>query len=81
MVVNHTPKRLAAFQWQTQLASRACGEKALLAGGDLYEDLKQRGGAEEARTAAGVLRPCISALIYLHSKVSIFVLELVHACR
>ncbi|KAA6416482.1 MAG: serine threonine kinase, partial [Trebouxia sp. A1-2] len=38
-------------------------------GGDLYEDLKQRGGRfEEARTAAGVLRPCISALIYLHSK-------------
>ena len=39
-------------------------------GGDLYEDLKQKGGRlEEGRTASGVLRPCIAALIYLHSKV------------
>ena len=81
-VINHTPRTLTAFKWHTQLASRPCCENALLAGGDLYEDLKQRGGRfEEARTAAGVLRPCISALIYLHSKVPIFVIVLMHACR
>ena len=39
-------------------------------GGDLYEDLKQKGGRfEETRTAAHVLRPCITALMYLHSQV------------
>lgn len=39
-------------------------------GGDLYEELKKTGGRfAEARTAADVLRPCISALMYLHSQV------------
>ncbi|KAL3135413.1 hypothetical protein ABBQ32_007595 [Trebouxia sp. C0010 RCD-2024] len=38
-------------------------------GGDLYEELKKTGGRfAEARTAADVLRPCISALMYLHSQ-------------
>ena len=42
----------------------------LTVGGDLYEDLRRRGGKyEEAVTAAGVLKPCIEALMYLHSKV------------
>ena len=43
---------------------------AYAAGGDLYEDLRRRGGKyEEAVTSAGVLKPCIEALMYLHSKV------------
>ena len=41
-------------------------------GGDLYEDLRRRGGKyEEVVTAAGVLKPCIEALMYLHSKVGV----------
>lgn len=48
----------------------------LYAGGDLYEDLRRRGGKyEEVVTAAGVMKPCIEALMYLHSKVSLQILS------
>ncbi|KAK9839488.1 hypothetical protein WJX81_005063 [Elliptochloris bilobata] len=39
------------------------------AGGDLYEALKHSGGQiSERRAVRDVIRPCLSALIYLHSK-------------
>ena len=42
----------------------------MAAGGDLYVDLRRRGGKyEEALTSAGVLKPCLEALMYLNSKV------------
>ena len=41
------------------------------AGGDLYEALKLSGGQiSERRAVRDVLRPCLSALIYLHAKVA-----------
>ncbi len=43
----------------------------LRAGGDLYEALKHSGGqVSERRAVRDVIRPCLSALIYLHAKVA-----------
>ena len=69
MVPKETRRQGTCMSWkQVDAAFEQC---CLHAGGDLYEDLKQTGGRfEEARTAAGVMRPCISALIYLHSQAS-----------
>ena len=82
-VLNHVHKAVAKIAAGTgRLASHACTLEEerfhmfltefsmCYVGGDLYEDLKQKGGRfEETRTAAHVLRPCISALMYLHSRV------------
>ena len=44
----------------------------LRAGGDLYEALKLSGGQiSERRAVRDVIRPCLSALIYLHAKVAL----------
>ena len=41
-----------------------------MAGGDLYKDLKRRGGAfSEEHVARNILGPCLSAARYLHEKV------------
>ena len=60
----HLLDMCCGFSYLAEQSSLSCS------GGDLYEELKQKGGRfEEARTAALVLRPCISALMYLHSQV------------
>ncbi len=42
----------------------------MLSGGDLYEELKRCGRhMPEGRVAGDVIRPCLSALSYLHAKV------------
>ena len=43
---------------------------SIIIGGDLYEELKRCGGhMPEGRVAGDVIRPCLSALSYLHAKV------------
>ena len=44
------------------------------AAGDLYEELKRnRGRLQETRVAATIIYPCMLALSYLHSKVTIWI--------
>lgn len=49
---------------------RKSGGSLVHPGGDLYEELKRCGGhMPEGRVAGEVIRPCLSALSYLHAKV------------
>ena len=56
--------RLKGDRWKDHVNNR------MHAGGDLYEELKRHGGQlTEERVARDVIRPCLSALAYLHRKV------------
>ncbi len=51
-------------------------------GGDLYEELKRCGGQlKERRVARDIIEPCLSALSYMHSSVSLAASPALYICQ
>lgn len=61
---------VARGRWREVQSSPELERGLVHPGGDLYEELKRCGDRmPEGRVAGEVLRPCLSALSYLHARV------------